>query len=1121
MDDALAHLLEQFDDRVRSRRGRAERVTESRELEPEARRELAEAIRCLRIIERVRRTSALAGELPRPAPQPGQAPDNCRQIGRFEILREIGSGGHGMVFLAWDPAAQRRVAIKTPHPEVLFTPQLRERFLREGIAAARLTHPNIVSVLEVDRSGPLCYIVSAFIDGQSLSCLLAQLRAPLGVRLVAQWVAGLADAVDHAHSQGVLHRDLKPANVVLEPRTITPHEGYTRATDETAQATAIASPGELTPKLTDFGLAKLIDVEDGRTRTGVMLGTPAYMAPEQVDSSLGPVDRSADVYGLGVILYECLTGRAPYESPNQADLLRRIAASDLTPPHRLRLDVPRDLEAICLRAMARKPTDRYASAAELAADLRRFLAGDATVARPMGVVERSFRWARRHPSAAAAACVAVVAALALASGGLWHFAQIEAALAVAEDARIRAEQGERKLRQLVYLRDMQEAHQALEAQDVLKASAVLARYGDENPGAPRGFLWRHLQARASGTPLKVQAHRGHAHTVEFSPDGSSIATAGADGFVRIWDTAPATLRASFRMEAAESNAARFSPDGRLLAVADSEGRVRVVDAKTQVPRSELPVEGLVNINCLRWHQDSRRLVAAGNPGTLALEWDVVTQVSRAIALEHTQEVNALAISPDGTLLASGSSDGAVYIRQLAKPEVAATRLEPNQSHITCLDFSPDGQFLASAGVHHSVRIWTTAGWLPAASLAGHTNRIGAVAFAPCEPVLAICDAAGVIREWNWNDDRVETVVDSGQGRIMSAAYSPEGRGFAACASNGALILWNRQPQFAATGTLPRLNYYYGCFTRDSRYLVTSDGGPNTAGFDTLTGTFHSDQENVADIGGVMEILPVGRSDIGMLWQLKSQASYRHGPVLGPAKSVALSNHFAVGSFAATPDGQLLISAQRNAADHVRFWDAATGREVGKTTGSREMVHSLCASSTGELLAIGGSAGARIWDLKRRQFTHRFSAHAGSVEVVAFSPDDRLLATGGMDGRVFLWKTQTGTRLPMTLSHTAPLCCISFCLDEPVLVTGDEAGNVRIWSLDNGEELIQLAKFPSAVRILKFSPDGQWLVASYLHQSFQELRYWRAPLRQTQSRLIGSAGSAEFQATKSTRVKSGG
>ncbi|MGD9719717.1 MAG: WD40 repeat domain-containing serine/threonine protein kinase [Pirellulales bacterium] len=1091
MDDSLIDLLEQFDERVRTGRRNSERAAvDVAHLQAPTRQALADSVKCLRLIDRVRRTSAVpSATAPASVREDGGA--GRRQIGRFHIIRELGSGGHGVVYLAWDPAARRQVALKVPHPEALFSLKLRERFLREGIAAARLSHPNIVSVLEVDRSGPLCYIVSAYSEGRSLTTVVNDFAGRLPPRLVARWVAELADAVEHAHRHGVLHRDLKPANVVLEPIP------RAAAGDEEllhdASADAVRDPlADLVPKLTDFGLAKLIDAGEARTCTGAILGTPAYLAPEQVDSTLGAVGPRADVYGLGTILYECVTGRPPFVSESPAELLRRIATEDVAAPRSMRKDLPADIEAICLRAMARRPHDRYASAVELAADLRRYLADEMTWARPLSEWGRLLKWSRRRPAAAVAMAGTLVAVIVLTAGALWHSRQMDVALEVAEEARGRAELGERNLRRLVYLRDMQETHQALEAHDVLKASTVLARHravaGAERPG----FLWRHLHAKAHGMPIERQAHRGHAHTVEFSADGDSVLTAGADGSIRIWDAATGDARAIWSLPDAEINVARFSPDGATIAVADSEGRLWLWDVAAQKPRGKLPAAALVNINCLAWTSDGARILVAGSPGDVAVEWVVDNRESRVIRIAHSDEVNALALSPNDLYLATGSSDGAVHVCNVAL-DLCLARLVPRQAHVTCVAFSPDGQLLATAGVHRSVKLWNVDGWTTAAEYVGQHDRIGAVAFAPVRGVLAFCDAVGVVREWDWAANRVVRALDSRQVRIMSASYSPSGPRFATCGQDGSLRIWDFRRSEIAKEPVADSKCSAAVFTKDSRYLFTTDRGGMQMVFDTRDRSARLIDERKGEFGFIDTLAAVGESEIGMLCQSSRQAVYRQGPVLGPKRSVRLVNQKEPDGFAIQRDGRVLITTQRYTADFLRFWDAATGKLLGTTPDRDPSVTSLACANQHDLLAIGGDGVVRLWDLRRNRYVQRLTGHDGAVECVAFSPDDKILAGAGKDGQVLLWDPVTGVPSQVVLRHASPVRCLAFCPDDSVLVTGDEAGTVRAWSLDNGEELIQFADFSAPVEVVTFSPDAQWLVAGYYYGlGSSEMRVWHAP-----------------------------
>jgi eukaryotic-like serine/threonine-protein kinase len=255
----------------------------------------------------------------REQPAPGR-------LGRFEILDELGQGGFGIVYLAYDPTLARRVAVKTPRSDRWREPEFRRRFLQEGRAAALLDHPNIVRVLEAEATESAGYIASAYCEGPSLAAWLRERKQPPPCRLAAELTADLAAGIQHAHERGVVHRDLKPGNILLE---VGPETGKSGA------------PRKVTPKICDFGLAKMREAEQAETRPGVVMGTPQYMAPEQAEGRTSDVGPAADVYALGVVLYEMLTGQPPFVGEPGLNLLRQVASA---PPERLRRrrkDVPR------------------------------------------------------------------------------------------------------------------------------------------------------------------------------------------------------------------------------------------------------------------------------------------------------------------------------------------------------------------------------------------------------------------------------------------------------------------------------------------------------------------------------------------------------------------------------------------------------------------------------------------------------------------------------------------------------------------------------------------------------------------------------------------------------------
>ena len=358
----------------------------------------------LQMLERVwpRRESSEASS---PGNQMADAPVGS-SFGRFRIVRELGRGGFGVVFLAIDPDLNRPVALKLPRAEALLTPDVRLRFVREAKAAAALDHPNLVSLYEAGEVNSVCYIASAYCDGPTLAAWLRGREDPVPPRLAARVVADLANAVQHAHERGVLHRDIKPSNVLLQRNT-----RPVTTSEPNGQPSSIES--EFTPRITDFGLARLMDRPGEEiTASFAAMGSAPYMAPEQAEGKkVGP---GVDVYGLGAILYALLCRRPPHRGQTDLETLQHVVNDEPVAVSRHRRDVPRDLEAICLKCLEKDPARRYATARALAEDLERFLAGEPVRARVPGAWETLRRKARRHPAAVVVlACSAIFGSAAL------------------------------------------------------------------------------------------------------------------------------------------------------------------------------------------------------------------------------------------------------------------------------------------------------------------------------------------------------------------------------------------------------------------------------------------------------------------------------------------------------------------------------------------------------------------------------------------------------------------------------------------------------------------------------------------------------------------------------------
>src|SRR5262245_58168218 len=397
---------------------------------------LLRAVRCLRLLDQVLPASATEpGALPpllAPGPTDPLGLSPPQRLGRFAIVRPLGYGGCGIVYLAEDPLLGRAVALKVPRLPALVSPELRRRVLHEARLAAGLRPPNLAVIHEAGAIGPLCYLASEYCPGPSLAVWLKQQTQPVCPRQAAQFVATLAEAVQFIHAQGILHRDLKPANVLLQHSTTKePKEPQGESFDRNLSPgrSPRVSSGSLVeawiPKITDFGLAKDLTADQTETRSGAILGTPVYMAPEQAEGRLKDVGPATDVYALGAILYELLTGQPPYRGQSDADTLRQIRAHDPIAPRRLRPSLPRDLQSICLRCLEREPGRRYGSAAALAEDLHRFLAGEPVLARPAGMASRLGKWYRRRPLVAGLLTALVFSVVVGFAAVVWQWQRAE------------------------------------------------------------------------------------------------------------------------------------------------------------------------------------------------------------------------------------------------------------------------------------------------------------------------------------------------------------------------------------------------------------------------------------------------------------------------------------------------------------------------------------------------------------------------------------------------------------------------------------------------------------------------------------------------------------------------
>jgi eukaryotic-like serine/threonine-protein kinase len=941
----------------------------------------------------------------------------ARFLGEYELLEEIGRGGMGTVYRARQAGLGREVALKVLAAGPYADPVDVAGFKAEAAAAAALRHPGIVTVFEVGQADGHPYFSMELVEGTTLAMLTA--GGPLEARRAARYVEEAAEAVGAAHARGILHRDIKPGNVLID--------------------------GADHARVTDFGLARQL----GSESTQHIAGSPGYMPPEQADPQRGGIGVASDVYGLGALLYHLLVGCPPFNGPTITATLAKVLTTEPPPPRQINRAVPEDLQTICLKCLAKQPSRRYASALEVAEELRAFLERRPIKARPVGALERVWLWSRRHPSLAVMG--GLLAAVIASAGGvfLWQ---------------------SRENHFNLYAADLRIASEDVEHGDLSRARDLLARHGPAFGKAP--FVWRYLHARTAGDPrVLLGQHAWIVTSTAWSPDGLWIAsgslgsgTVSAD--LRLWR--PAAPGRPLILATNPVREMQWFPDSRrLLAVGVSSGAV-IWDVIERIPLTNYPASSA------QISKDGRRLLTCeGNP----VAWDakgaagpVWLRDLSSGQVRRFPDARLAALSPSGKRIALSDTGDRIDI--FSADTGALDHPLTGSGKVWAMVFSEDDLALVASGFESDVRVWRLTTPKPTMERwQGHSLATWHAAFSPDGTRLLTTSSDQTLRLW---DTRTGTALDIFRGHgseAWCAAFSPDGRQFVSGGKDRNVFIW---PVAKPSSDSIIQSYAWGnrFISADSRRLIalSTNDPPHTL--------VHSIDRSVPSMAfDTAEPLALDAAGSLLLHRAPFSLEWLDTNHHRAALEVSLERtpqEQAPQVWDVSRDGRIFAGLSRER--RLSTWDGRTGRRLASLDVPVADAWFLALSPDGNWVALTlGEDGFLLCSLRGRTW-RRLTAHFDQGKWAAFSPDSRLLATASSDATVKLWTVASGHEFATLRGHLTSVSAVAIAPDGRTIVSVEPQQGLRFWDLPTLRE-VAVVSMPSADEWLQFAPDGTSLAVS--------------------------------------------